>query len=139
MLDIGSILKSDRNRESAETRQRIREAYRRYGRRAEAMMLTDRVFRMASVWYAEVYSQYARTWMYRFDYETPAMQLTALHACHSSDILYAFGNLHARQYKWMFLPARAAFTPQSARGDSGGFHPFCQNRAFSRGRGAAAV
>ena len=103
VLDIGSILKSDRNRESAETRQRIREAYRRYGRRAEAMMLTDRVFRMASVWYAEVYSQYARTWMYRFDYETPAMQLTALHACHSSDIPYVFGNLHARQYKWMFL------------------------------------
>lgn len=29
VLDIGSILKSDRNRESAETRQRIREAYRR--------------------------------------------------------------------------------------------------------------
>lgn len=103
VLDISSILISDRTRESAETRRRIRQAYKRYGKCAQAMMLTDRIFRMASVWYAEVYSQYARTWMYRFDYETPAMRLTALHACHSSDIPYVFGNFHARQYKWMFL------------------------------------
>ncbi len=102
-LDISKILRRNINQEKEEVKTRLKAAYRRYGKRAESMMLTDRVFRMASVWYAEVYNQYAKTWMYRFDYETPAMKVASLRACHSSDIPFVFGNFHAGLYKWMFL------------------------------------
>lgn len=107
VLDIKKILKRNIALEKEETRMRLEKAYLRYGKRAESMMLTDRVFRMASVWYAEVYSQYANTWMYRFDYETTAMKACALHACHSSDIPFVFGNFHAGIFKWMFLLSSA--------------------------------
>ncbi len=103
VLDISKILRRNIDQEKEEVKARLKAAYRRYGKRAESMMLTDRVFRMASVWYAEVYNQYANTWMYRFDYETPAMKAVALRACHSCDIPFVFGNYHAGHYKWMFL------------------------------------
>ncbi len=103
VLDISKILRRNIDQEKEEVKTRLKAAYRRYGKRAKSMMLTDRVFRMASVWYAEVYNQYANTWMYRFDYETPAMKAISLRACHSCDIPFVFGNFHAGLYKWMFL------------------------------------
>lgn len=103
VMDIKNILASSLGLEKAETRRNIENAYRRYGKRARSMMLADRVFRMSSVWYAEAYNQYARTWMYRFDYETPAMRAVALRACHSTDIPFVFGNFSAGPHKWMFL------------------------------------
>lgn len=103
VLDISKILRRNIDQEKEEVKTRLKAAYRRYGKRAKSMMLTDRVFRMASVWYAEVYNQHANTWMYRFDYETPAMKAISLRACHSCDIPFVFGNFHAGLYKWMFL------------------------------------
>ncbi|MEA5004117.1 MAG: carboxylesterase/lipase family protein [Christensenella sp.] len=103
VLDISKILRRNIDQEKEEVKTRLDAAYRRYGKRAQSMMFADRVFRMASVWYAEVYNQYANTWMYRFDYETPAMKAISLRACHSCDIPFVFGNFHAGLYKWMFL------------------------------------
>ncbi len=109
VIDIKKILLRNLAQEKEETQRGLKRAYSRYGKRAESMMYTDRVFRMSSVWYAEVYNQYAKTWMYRFDYETPAMKASTLHACHSSDIPFVFGNFRASLYKWMFLlPAAKA-------------------------------
>lgn len=103
VMDIKNILTASLGLEKAETQKRIENAYQRYGKRARSMMLTDRVFRMSSVWYAEAYNQHAPTWMYRFDYEMPAMRAISLRACHSTDVPFVFGNFNAGPYKWMFL------------------------------------
>lgn len=102
-LEVKGILDALVNAESDETRRRIRESYHQYGKRAHMLMTSDIVFRIGSTWYAEAYSAYADTWMYCFDYETPAMKLLKLYAFHSCDIPFVFGNHHAGQARWMFL------------------------------------
>ncbi|PKL10931.1 MAG: hypothetical protein CVV52_15935 [Spirochaetae bacterium HGW-Spirochaetae-8] len=41
--------------------------------------------------------------MYRFDYETLALRMNGLHAFHSSDLPYVFGNLKSALVRPMFL------------------------------------
>jgi para-nitrobenzyl esterase len=102
-LDVKGIFDALVHSESDETRNTIREAYRRYGRKGRMLMTSDIVFRIGSAWYAEAYSAHSDTWMYCFDYETPAMQISKLHAFHSCDIPFVFGNHNAGQGRWMFL------------------------------------
>ena len=66
-------------------------------------MFSDFAFRMPGVWLAEAQSGHADTWMYRFDYETFSMRLSGLHAFHSCDIPFLFGNLKAGLARLMFL------------------------------------
>jgi para-nitrobenzyl esterase len=80
----------------------MREIYGKYGKNARAMLMGDSVFRLSSLWYAQVCGKYSNTWMYRFDYATPAMRLLRLRAFHSCDIPYVFGNMYAGNFKWMF-------------------------------------
>jgi para-nitrobenzyl esterase len=102
ILDVNSIMDVMVDEESPETREGVQAAYQRYGKRGPIWMMSDIVFRIGSSWYAEAYSAYADTWMYRFDYETFAMKLTNLHAFHSCDIPFVFGNNREGMARWMF-------------------------------------
>ncbi len=91
VLEIGDIFKEGESAEEEAVARRISRAYEKYGKRGRKMLMSDLVFRMASLWFGEVYSRYAPTWMYRFDYETAAARVSGLHAFHSTDIPFLFG------------------------------------------------
>jgi len=103
MLDLSGMMEMMAEDETPETREAIRAAYRRCGKRGLMWMLSDLVFRVGSAWYAEAYSASADTWMYRFDYETLGMKISGVHAFHSCDIPFVFGNYGAGLGRWMFL------------------------------------
>ena len=103
VMRIDELRKRGLNTESTEARKRIRAAYERYGKRGPMTMVSDYIFRMPCVWLAERHSRFADTWMYRFDYETFGMRFSGLHAFHSSDIPFLFGNLKVGLARFMFL------------------------------------
>ena len=105
IVDIENIRNVAIKVEKPETRERIARAYERYGKRGPGIMFSDVTFRLPSVWLSEVQSRHADTWMYRFDYETLGMRLTGLHAFHSSDIPFLFGNFRAGLARYMFMLA----------------------------------
>ena len=54
-------------------------------------MMTDAMFRIPAIRTAELHTQHTpQTWMYRFDYESPALE-GRLGACHSLDIPFIWG------------------------------------------------
>ena len=56
--------------------------------------LTDRVFRIPAIRVAEQQTHHdSHTWMYRFDWPTPAFN-GLLSACHALEIPFAWNNLH---------------------------------------------
>jgi para-nitrobenzyl esterase len=82
---------------------RVKEAISRYRQMLErdlpvtdsvdlmAAMSTDRMFRMPAIRTAELHSSHTpQTWMYLFDYPSPA-ESGKLKACHSLDIPFIFG------------------------------------------------
>ncbi|MGI6153338.1 MAG: carboxylesterase/lipase family protein [Christensenellaceae bacterium] len=103
MLDIRNIMDSGVGVEDDEVKESIVRCYERYGKKGPAIMLSDMVFRMASMWFAESYHEHADTWLYRFDYATPAMKASRLHAFHSSDMPFVFGNFREGLARLMFL------------------------------------
>lgn len=105
IIDIGGIMEAGVSHEDEACRECIPKAYQeRYGkRRGKTMMLTDMVFRMGSVWFAQTRSLRNDVWMYRFEYETAAMKVSGLHTFHSSDIPFVFGNFGAGMGKLIFL------------------------------------
>ena len=105
IVDINNIRRVAVQAEKPETRERISSAYKRYGKRGPGIMFSDFTFRMPSVWLSEVQSSFADTWMYRFDYETLGMLITGLHAFHSCDIPFLFGNFRAGLARYMFMLA----------------------------------
>ncbi len=103
IIDIRGVMGAGVAAEDEAVRARIAGAYARGGRRGRKRMISDMVFRMPCVWFAGVYGGHADTWMYRFDYETAAMRISGLHAFHSSDIPFVFGNYKAGLAKLMFI------------------------------------
>ena len=103
IVDIENIRRVAVQAEKEEVRQGIRDAYDRYGKRGPGIMFSDFTFRMPCVWLAEAQSRHADTWMYRFDYETFAMRISRLHAFHSCDIPFLFGNFKAGLARFMFV------------------------------------
>lgn len=101
-LEITGIMEAGVESETPQTRERIAASYGRYGRRGQAILMSDLVFRMGDVWLAEAMSSLAPVWMYRFDYETPAMKVSRLHCFHSSDVPFVFGNYREGHAPWMF-------------------------------------
>jgi para-nitrobenzyl esterase len=95
-LDVDGIFSAGVGGEQEETMKRIGAAYTPYGERKKAVMMSDLVFRMPSVWFAEAYGAYAPVWMYRYDYESPTMRITRLHTFHASDLPPVFGNYGTR-------------------------------------------
>jgi len=105
IVDIENIRRMAVQEEKDETRTRIREAYEIYGKRGPGIMFSDFTFRMPCLWLAEVQSAHADTWMYRFDYETLGMRISGLHAFHSCDVPFLFGNFSAGLARYMFMLA----------------------------------
>jgi len=103
IVDIENIRRVAVQAEKEEVRKGIRDAYDRYGKRGPGIMFSDFTFRMPCVWLAEAQSKHADTWMYRFDYETFAMRISGLHAFHSSDVPFLFGNLRIGLARFMFI------------------------------------
>lgn len=109
-LDIRGIMDAGVDAEPEHVRSQIAGGYDRYGKRGPAVMISDLVFRMGSVWLAEAMSRLTDVWMYRFDFETFAMRISRLHAFHSSDIPFVFGNHSEGLAPLMFL-----FSPSKKR------------------------
>lgn len=71
--------------------ERITKAYLNFPNKEAVLGIgRDATFHMPSVWYAEAYSRHEKTWMYRFDYQTPALRISKLGATHGMEIIYAF-------------------------------------------------
>jgi para-nitrobenzyl esterase len=105
ILDVHKIVYEGFMQESEQTRKNLSSLYTtRYGeRRGLSMLYTDLLFRISSVWFAQEASAHSPTWMYRFDYETLALRMNGLHAFHSTDLPYTFGNLKSVLVRPMFL------------------------------------
>jgi len=104
-LDVGRIVANGLDLESESMRRRLFSTYDTlYGTdRGVAMMYTDLLFRIASLWFSQAVGMRGNAWMYRFDYETRALRMNGLHAIHSSDIPYVFGNFSPVLVRPMFL------------------------------------
>ena len=121
--------------ELKEARQRIKGSYERYGRRGPKIMVSDYIFRMPCIWFAEANSKHEDTWMYRFDYETFGMRLSGLHAFHSSDIPFLFGNLKTGLANYMFLLSSSKTgVPKVQRELRGDFLAFIKTGKLSWGK-----
>lgn len=89
--------------EKKDLRRRLLACYKKSGQRSQSQLVTDQIFRMSSVWFAQASARHTATWAYSFDYETLLLRLTNLGACHSSDIPYLFGNYGSLRCAYMFL------------------------------------
>lgn len=89
--------------EPRQIRARLTAAYSRYGKRAQGMMISDYIFKITSLWFAQTRCAFADTWMYRFDYAPPALRMTKLNAVHSVDISFLFGNHEVAPGIFMYL------------------------------------
>ena len=94
IIDMSRIRDVGISAESEEIKSRIKNAYKRYGKRGRMILFSDFSFRIPSIWYAEGQSEFADTWMYRFDFETLGLRISGIHAFHSSDVPYLFGNFN---------------------------------------------
>lgn len=103
-LDIKSYIDNSLKVEDPEVLGALEDVYAKdFGKRGRSLFIADRAFRMGSLWYAQVCSQFAPAWLYRFDYEARAMQLIGLRACHSSDLPLFFGNIQTGFFRFMYL------------------------------------
>ena len=105
MIDVHAIVKNGLGREEASVRSELEEAYHTvYGKdRGMCMMYTDLLFRISSLWLAQALCPEAGAWMYRFDFETAALRMNGLHAVHSSDLPYVFGNFKPALVRPLFM------------------------------------
>ena len=101
ILDVTDMRRMGVQSETDEAKRRISKAYEKYGKRSPAVMMSDLVFHMPCIWYAEARNDTADTWMYSFDYETFGMRVSGLRAFHSSDIPFLFGNFRAGLSRYM--------------------------------------
>ena len=93
-------------------------------------------FRIGTVWYAEQYGRYADTWMYRFDYETAAMKASGLHAFHSSDLPFVFGNFDAGMARLIMLLTPSKKGQKRFTGNTKDIVTFAQEGNAMRGKNA---
>lgn len=67
------------------------------------MIARDFLIRIPSEWYASFHSNYAKTWIYRFDYENMLLKLSGMHATHALDLIFVFKNFDNAIAKLLFL------------------------------------
>jgi para-nitrobenzyl esterase len=94
LIDVQSIVQRGLAQEDPDILQELQQAYHRYydQHRSIPMMYSDLLFRAASMWFAQAAAPHTNVWMYRFDFESRALRMNGIHAVHSSDIPYLFGN-----------------------------------------------
>ena len=103
-LDVDDLTKVGTDQEKGEDKARISELYRKtYGKKALLIQYSDMIFRMGNLWFAETQSKNAPLWLGRFDYATPLMRMVKLHAFHSSELPFLFGNYSKGLARAMFL------------------------------------
>mgnify|MGYP000900388995 CR=1 FL=1 len=105
-LDIKGIFEAGTKGEGKSAKSDVPALYAKHGERGRGMMMADLVFRLPSVWYAGAYGEHNPTWMYRYDYESPMMKATKLHAFHSTDLPLIFGTYTAAFYKFLYSLTR---------------------------------
>ncbi len=105
LFNLNDMVEQSIALESEQVRKELTEVYTAcYGeKRLRSFMYTDLLFRMSSIWFAQASCAYSPTWMYRFDFESKALEMQGMHAVHSSDLPYVFGNLENRLVKALFL------------------------------------
>ncbi len=105
VIDVHAIVKNGLQREDASVLRQLEDTYHVvYGKdRGMCMMYTDLLFRISSLWLAQALYTEAGAWMYRFDFETAALRMNGLHAVHSSDLPYVFGNFKPALVRPLFM------------------------------------
>jgi len=104
LLDVHTIVKHGLAREEDAVLEQLEEAYHAaYGERGRSMFYTDLLFRISSLWFAQALAQHKGAWMYRFDFETAVLRMNGLHAIHSSDLPFVFGNFKPVLVRPLFL------------------------------------
>lgn len=104
-LDVGTIVTKGLALETPQMQRELAETYMAlHGEdRGLSMMYTDLLFRISSTWFAQAIGATGNAWMYRFDFETRALRMNGMHAIHSSDLPYVFGNFKPVLVRPMFL------------------------------------
>lgn len=103
--NMGSIVENGIAQEDATVRDTIAALYTQHYARGEGQvqLVTDMIFRTASLFYAEAASRASPVWLYRFDLRPAPMRAARLGAVHSSDLPLIFGNLRQGIGRMMFL------------------------------------
>lgn len=66
-------------------------------------LLTDAIFRVPSIAYADAHAENNTVFMYRFDWSSGALKLVGLRAFHGVELPFVFGNLDAALAKKMLV------------------------------------
>ena len=104
LINVASIVQKGLSQEDPKILRELEQAYnQQYGEhRSLPMMYSDLLFRAASMWFAQAAACCTNVWMYRFDFETRALRMNGIHAVHSSDIPYLFGNFNPVAVRSLF-------------------------------------
>ena len=79
-------------------------AYKDYPSRNSILeLITDGIFTMPSIKFAELQSEHANTFMYRFDWASKPIKAVGLGACHGLEIPFVFGTFHTKLGKKVLL------------------------------------
>lgn len=89
------------------TQKKLLKAYRNYPRKSGVLdIITDGVFAMPSIEFAELQSAHAPTYMYRFDWSSGPLKIAGLRACHGVELPFVFGNFNTGVGKLVLLMAK---------------------------------
>ena len=79
-------------------------AYKEYPTKAGILdLLTDGIFTMPSIRFAEFQSAYANTYMYRFDWTSEPLKWVGLRACHALEVPFVFNTFNTKLGKKILL------------------------------------
>ena len=85
-------------------RQNLIATYKHYPHKSGVnAMTTDGVFAMPSIRVSEMQTQFASTYMYRFDWSSAALNLVGLKACHGAELPFVFGTLDKSPGKYFTI------------------------------------
>ncbi len=87
-----------------EEKKQLIEAYKDYPSRNSILeLITDGIFTMPSIKFAELQSAHANTYMYRFDWASKPIKAVGLSACHGLEIPFVFGTFKTKLGKKVLL------------------------------------
>jgi len=81
----------------ADEQKRITDSYNKYPHKSSILdMITDGIFTIPCIRFAELQSTIAPTYMYRFDWSSGILKLLGLRACHGLEMPFVFGTFESR-------------------------------------------
>ncbi|HWB64184.1 MAG TPA: carboxylesterase family protein, partial [Chitinophagales bacterium] len=91
---------------SAEKQKQLFSAYADYPSRDGILdIITDGIFTVPSVKFADAQSSHAPTYMYRFDWTSGGLRMVGLKACHGLELPFVFGTLDTKLGKMVQIMA----------------------------------